>query len=216
MTILQDGQRFSSADQLRKHSDILITARIEKKKQQLRGEVSSERKCRQWYQTMQQWFGKDSNSELDKEANNDQEKSANKNTSLKKADQSAAEEYVVPADEFFIRCPISKEVFEKFWDDNEGEFMYRNAVKVLVTEAADSNIYSLGKPTVSSNIKYLIARKPLIVDSWLESGSASTLNEAIERYKSMGKDNVFIEELKQVAGEDEDGDDIFVLLELVK
>jgi hypothetical protein len=43
---------------------------------------------------------------------------------------SSGVEFIVPADEHFPRCPVSKEMFETFFDEDEGEMMFRNAAKV--------------------------------------------------------------------------------------
>ena len=72
------------------------------------------------------------------------------------------EEFVVPADENFTRCPVSKEAFETVWDDEEGAFMYRNAVKVLVTDAADKELFKMALPTEQTGMGYLIVHKPLV------------------------------------------------------
>jgi hypothetical protein len=123
-------------------------------------------------------------------------------------------EYIVPADENFVRCPVSKETFDKFWDDDEGGLMYRNAVKVLVTETANKKLFDLGQPSTVEGIRYLIVRKPLIVDGWISSGLAATLSDTMERYQAMGKDGHSIKQLEIAAGYDY-GNDIFVMLELV-
>ena len=41
-----------------------------------------------------------------------------------------AETHAMPADENFVRCPVTKEGFETPWDDRQGEFVYKNAAKV--------------------------------------------------------------------------------------
>ncbi len=139
------------------------------------------------------------------------------------------EVYVVPADEYFVRCPISREVFEQKWDSEEGEHMFRHAVKVLVTEAADASVFSLGRPTSQSGIRYLIVHKTLVMNGWLEQGRADTLRNAKLRY--LGQQQLLLQQTQaqqsqtaQAAGdkcvsltaaaEDEDEDDIFVMLEL--
>lgn len=127
-----------------------------------------------------------------------------------------AKEYIVPADEHFVRCPISKETFEKSWDDEEGDWMYRNAVKVLVTEAANKHVYDVGQPTSVEGIKYVVVRKPLIVDGWLATGQAAPFQEAIQRYQAMGKDPVRIVQLENAANQEIGNmEDFFVMLELV-
>lgn len=130
----------------------------------------------------------------------------------------AEEEFIVPADEHFTRCPVSREMFESIWDNDEGELMYRNAVKVLVTEAADSALYQLGQPCdiEGSSVRYLLVHKLLVMDGWLALGKASTLADAVQRYELMGAQGVEKATiLRDVAAcDDESEEDIFVLLEL--
>lgn len=201
----EDAQRFKNAEDFRRHTDKLITSRIEKKKKLLLGETQEERKCRSWYHANYLWIGKDSNILHEKEDCDE---------IISSSTHALEEVFVIPADENFVRCPLSHETFEKFFDDEEGELMYRHAVKVLVTEVANKDVYNLGKSTISENVRYLIVRKPLIVDAWLQAGTAVTLNEAIQRYQLMGRDQASIDKLIKAAGEEEDGDDIFVILEL--
>ena len=128
----------------------------------------------------------------------------------------AVEEYIVPADENFLRCPITREAFERVFDDEEGQYLYRNAVKVLVTEKADKSIFELGVDTPSAGVRYLIVNKPFIVDGWISDGRAATLNETKERYSAMGRDSTSIQRLEAaLSGGDDDRDDVFVMLELV-
>ncbi len=50
---------------------------------------------------------------------------------------SSGVEFIVPADEHFPRCPVSKEMFETFFDEDEGEMMFRNAAKVMNSHLFD-------------------------------------------------------------------------------
>jgi hypothetical protein len=127
------------------------------------------------------------------------------------------EEFIVPADEDFVRCPITGEPFESVWDQDEGEFMYRNAVKVLVTEKSDPSIYALGKGTTATDIRYIIVHKLLVLDAWLAQGRADSLKNAKLRYAQMlGQADVAEKcALLTQAADDEDDEDVFVLLELV-
>ena len=202
--LTDDGQRFSNKNDYHKYQDNLIKLRIEKKKLLQKG-----RKCRSWYVSITYWITRSEHSHIS--MINKDEKSSHRNNESN--DNNDNEEYIVPADEYFVRCPISKEQFEKIWDENEGEYMYRNAVKILVTQKANTMIYELGKPTNHSLIHYLIVRKPLIVDNWLSEGLTKTLNEAIKYYQSINYDINYINNLISFIETEEDGDDIFVLLE---
>lgn len=141
--------------------------------------------------------------------------------------QAPEEEFIVPADEHFTRCPISREVFEAFFDEEEGEFMYRNAAKLLVTESADAGLFKLGRATENKNshegdiVRYLIVHKLLVLDNWLQSGKATSLSEALQRYQAAGtKVPAAIEAANRLkaavaaAGDEEDEDDVFVVLDL--
>ena len=138
------------------------------------------------------------------------------------------EEFVVPADEHFTRCPVSREVFECLWDAEEGEMMYRNAVKVLLTEAADPALFQQAQPipwdTVDagtaeggggSPVRYIIVHKLLVLNQWLASGRAAPLQDAVWRYKSIPgvSGQAKADRILRAVGEDDDDDDIFVLLE---
>ena len=173
-------------------------------------EQSNERTCRQWYSTVNQWVTDFSAlvGGVNKNQNQGPE-SGDGNVST------VTEEYVVPADEHFTRCPVSKEVFETVWDEDEGEFMYRNAVKVLVTELADPELYKLSMSTEQDGVQYIIVHKLLVLDGWLQSGRAETLKGATLRYEAMGRGNDKVTALLLAAGEDEDEDDVFVMLELL-
>lgn len=206
--LAEDGQRFSKIDEYKQHNDLLIEAKIKRKNLIKEGKNVDERKFQSWYCLVSRWT---------KTGASSKKTSAAMKATLEDAQTPAAtEEYIVPADEHFVRCPISKEIFEKIWDEDEGEFMYRNAVKVMVTETANKALYDIGQPTSEAGVHYLIVRKPLIMDGWLSSGQAATLNETVQRYQFMGgRGHELITRVKNAAGYDEDGDDIFVLLDHV-
>lgn len=197
--------RFKTLAELVKHTDACLTKKdIARKQEQL-----NERVCRQWYCTVTQWV-------TDFSALSSGGNYKNQNPLPQGSDPGAPmEEFVVPADEHFTRCPVSKEVFETVWDEDEGAFMYRNAVKVLVTEAADVSLYRLALPTDQSAVKYLIVHKLLVLDGWLQSGRAETLRGAALRYEAMGRGPEVGQTLEAAAGDDEDADDVFVMLELL-
>lgn len=126
-------------------------------------------------------------------------------------------EMVVPADEHFTRCPVSHETFVPEWDPEEGDYMYRNAVKVLVTEDADYDLYEECHATSHPTIRYAIVNQKLVMDGWLSAGKAATLSDVLkkigEKY-SGGASNVgsAIKRALSTAADDEDPDDIFVRL----
>lgn len=203
---MQDGLRFKTARELTCHIDTYL----ERKMQLRKKEASGERDKREYYCTTRQWvtnFGAASAIVIDSKKGRESDGSSD--------DESGT--YILPADENFTRCPVSREVFETFWDDEEGEMMYRNAVRVLVTEAADKDIFALGLPCSDPTIRYLIVHKLLVMDDWLNAGKADTLMRAKLRYdQSMATDKgkQLGEALTICAGEDEDENDVFVLLEL--
>lgn len=132
--------------------------------------------------------------------------------------------YAVPADELFVRCPVSKNLFVQRWDDDEGEMLYNNAAKVFVTEGADANIFKLGQPVHAEypQVRYLIVDKTMVLNPWLENGKASCVRDAAERYESMvqgredGAESPYTEylaALRDVAAE-EDEEHTFTMLEL--
>jgi hypothetical protein len=129
----------------------------------------------------------------------------------------AMEEMVVPADGYFTRCPVSQETFLPEWDTEEGDYLYRNAVKVLVTEAADDGLYSQSQATSHPLIRYAIVHQCLVMDGWLASGKSVSLRDALKKVRDVfsddaGSDKV-AEALLSAAGEDENEDDVFIILE---
>lgn len=109
--------------------------------------------------------------------------------------------YVVSFNENFVRCPISKEPFETFWDDEEGGLMFRNAVKVLVTEERDEQLFGISKPTDVEGVRYCIVHKLLVIDGWMETRKATRLSTLESDDK---------EKYAEAAGED-DEEDVFVV-----
>ncbi len=79
-------------------------------------ESNAEKVCRHWFVSLNEWLGRHySNHLLDKSS------SSSSNLGKKEQEQ---EVFVLPADEFFPRCPVSKEVFDTFWDEDGGVINY--------------------------------------------------------------------------------------------
>ena len=134
------------------------------------------------------------------------------------------EERIVPANEFFTRCPISNEAFTTFWDSEEGDYMYRNAVKVLCTEKVDPNLYKLSQPTGHPMFRYAIVHQLLVMDGWIATGKAVSLAAIVEKLRAenekreVAPDGGVVEALRQAIADDEvdvdiDDEDTFVLVE---
>ena len=227
----EDGLRFSTLGELKQHTDRFMERKklLQKKK--------DVREYREWYCTANQWVTDfnalrgDLASVSLSGSGTDAGQTTGGSSSGKASSGSGGggggttgieqeEEYVLAADEHFTRCPVSREVFECIWDDEEGEMIYRHAAKVLVTEAADPALFQLAQPiaweTATTNqVRYLIVHKVLVLDQWISSGRAVPLLDAVMRYKSMpGPTGVAkAEQLQNAIGEEDDEDDVFVLLE---
>lgn len=95
--------------------------------------------------------------------------------------------------------------------------MYRNAVRVLVSHAADAELFRQALPTSQEGIHYAIVHKPLVVDAWLQTGRADTLRGARLRYEATASERAAetVSALLQAAGEEDDEEDVFVMLELL-
>lgn len=134
---------------------------------------------------------------------------------------SLSEEMVVPADEHFTRCPVSNEAFIPEWDDEEGDYMYRSAVKVLVSAASDGALFERCQPTTQGQLRYAIVHQLLVMDGWLASGKAVTVQEAVRRLQSGVAGGVGDEEgggraeqaLQAALGEEDDAEDVFLVLD---
>jgi hypothetical protein len=129
-----------------------------------------------------------------------------------------AEEMIVPADEHFTRCPVSNEAFIPEWDDEEGDYMYKNAVKVLVTATSDESLFDRCQPTAHEGLRYAIVHQLLVMDGWLASGKAITVQEAIRRLKGGseggGQEGQQVERaLLSALGEEDDEEDVFLVLD---
>ena len=124
------------------------------------------------------------------------------------------QDWMVIADDFFPRCPVSKEVFATEFDADEGEILYKQAVKVFVTALADVNIFKMGQETSHPGVKYVIVHKALVLDSWIESGKVATLKDTIQRYNAMGSAYQETVTALQTAGAEEEDGKIYALLEL--
>ncbi len=136
-----------------------------------RKDQSGEKLCRSWYLPASAWV---TDLPLTQEQEEQKAHASNKPTEEKR------EEFVVPADEYFTRCPISNEIFEQFWDQAEGEFMYRNAMKVLTTEPISPDLFKMGQPSPEPGVRYIIVHKLLVFDLWLKTGRVDTLKSTLQ------------------------------------
>jgi hypothetical protein len=224
---IEDGMRFRTLGELVAHTDACLAAKRSVGKRQEKDEH------RQWYCTREQWttnFGvlsgktgaTGAKTGVDGADGTGTRAGSDAAAGGAGAGAGTVEEFIVPADEHFTRCPVSKEAFDTIWDDEEGSFMYRNAVKVLVTEAADAELYKQGQPTEDPHVRYLIVHKPLVLDGWLKAGKAESLGGAKLRYGAMGSISAhsggrtgaeIAASLAAAVEDDEDDDDVFVMLE---
>jgi len=203
---------------------------LERKKLLQKRRVSAVREYREWYCIATQWTSDFNSLTAGAATSSDSSRGGGINTNagamMVIAGKASSriqedEEYIVPADEFFPRCPVSREVFEHLWDAEEGEMMYRNAVRLLVTQDADAGLFKLGQPVQwmmgsdqlphQQSVRYLIVHKLLVLDQWLDSGKAVSLQEAIQRYETIGSHKTAL--LRSAVTEDDDYDETFVLIE---
>lgn len=130
-----------------------------------------------------------------------------------------SEEMIVPADEHFTRCPVSNEAFIPEWDDEEGDYMYRSAVKVLVAATTDDALFERCQPTAQPRLRYAIVHQLLVMDGWLSSGKAITVQEALRKLQSGSSEvdgdrrKLAVQALMSALGEEDDEDDVFVTLD---
>lgn len=165
--------RFRSLAELAKYTDISLSNKENLRKMESSGEKSR----RPWFVQSLEWVNGSTN------ARNTAKTSDNTAISDQKIE---VKTYIVPADEYFPRCPISNETFEQFWDPAKGEFMYRNAVKMLVTEEADSSFFRVAMPYNSANplVRYAIVHKLLTFDSWLAMHRVVSLESLLQAVQS--------------------------------
>lgn len=233
----EDGLRFKTLAELKQHTD----KHMELKKLLLK-RTPGVREYRDWYCTSNQWVtdfsalslaggavsgvgaGTAASSSSSSGAARSSNSSATVPASAAGRQAATEEEFILPADEHFTRCPVSREVFECVWDAEEGEMMYRNAVKVLVTDAADPTLFAAAQPIPwqqgeggsGSEVRYLVVHKMLVLDPWLLGGRAVPLRDALIRYKSGMSGASGLKKAEMLAGavgQDEDEEDVFVLLE---
>ena len=123
------------------------------------------------------------------------------------------EEMVVVSDERFPRCPLSNEVFEVFWDEEEGDYMSRHAVKVLVDQSSQ-DLYSKAVEIKGSPLRYLIVHQMLVLDRWIAEGLAESVKSCISRLRT-APGGISQEEIDAILAADDDCDeqeeDIFIL-----
>lgn len=234
----KDGLRFSSLSLLKQHTDEYM----ERKKLLLKKKSISSREYRDWYCTSSQWITDfnalhtndmntivtttNTSSSSSISSSKDMNIDSINNKSLTNIIEDV--EYIVPADEFFTRCPVSREIFECVWDTEEGEMMYRNAVKVLIIDNVDHNLFKLAQSvsyldnnsSISSNIdnkdynmiRYMIVHKILVMNQWLDTGKAVSLKDALLHYDSIGSNiRKLMENIVNIENDDED--EVFVVIQ---
>lgn len=205
---MEDGVRFKTLQELVSHTDTSLTRKEALKKKELGGEKS----YRIWYEKASQWL-----LETPKENVNPKNDFNIENANNGLQQSTTKETYVVPADESFPRCVICKELFETIWDQDEGELYCNNAVKLLVTEKSNSNLYKECSETPHELVRYCIVHMDgCSLAEYLEQGRVDTLKKAKSRYKHMKNVNneTYADMLTIGAGGEDDEDDIFCTIEL--
>ena len=176
---------------------------------------ASGRYSRQWYWDADRWVSDSAASEKSGANAADNSSAAGQlssGQSATKADEDE-EEMVVLADENFPRCPVSNEVFMTFWDEEEGDIMYRNAVRVVLTASADPQLFSVSKPTSVDGVRYALVHKRLALDEWLDSGKAVTVKDAMsQKFRQTRADGAALPDYAAAAGVDDQETDVFVIL----
>ncbi len=214
---MQDGLRFKSQQSLGAHLDALFVQNEENRraKAAMATGGASGRYSRQWYWDADRWVSDSAASA--KAGANAQDSSSGAGSSS--SGQAAAkpeddeEEMVVLADENFPRCPVSNEVFMTFWDEEEGDIMYRNAVRVILTASADPQLFSVSKPTSVEGVRYALVHKRLALDDWLARGKAVTVKDAMsQKFRESRADGASFPDYAAAAGVDDQETDVFVIL----
>jgi hypothetical protein len=213
--------RFKNQTELAAHLDALFAKHQHKQHQR-----ESKMTFRQWYCRESQWLTDFGSLRVSGDTGADDKSAAQGGWKAGAGaieggveDSSATDlEMVVPADEHFTRCPVSHEAFVPEWDPEEGDYMYRNAVKVLVTEDADYDLFEECQETSHPAIRYAIVHQKLVMEGWLSAGKAATLSDTLKRVGekySGGASGVgsAIREALSTAADDEDPEDIFVRLD---
>ena len=194
----EDGVRFKTLHELAIHTDNFLTKKETTKKK----EISGEKNHRLWYEKPSQWTN-----ELKDNISND-------SSNIKKTEninnEPTKETYVVPADEIFPRCQICKESFETIWDQDEGELYYNNAIKLLVTNKGNSDLFNQGAETLNELVHYCIVHMDGCgMTEFLEQGIADNLHQIKAKYKN----KIVTEIFESAIGSDDEVDDIFCILE---
>ena len=126
----EDGLRFTSLSLLQCHTNAFLERKKDLARQK---ETKSTRSFRTWYCTSSEWI-----TDFNARTEDGRDKflahtvggvytahTAGSGQNGKEGGDAIEEEFCVPADERYTRCPVSKEMFEQVWDEDEGAFMYR-------------------------------------------------------------------------------------------
>jgi hypothetical protein len=191
--------RFKTIEQYKQYADhVLKSSDILKKTKAV------SRQSRQPYCTIEQWV-------TDFFALVPDKNLATPSTSQLTKQPESNDEFVVPVDEDFRRCPISGEPFKVF-KDADGDELFLNAVQVFVTPKV-ANVFEKAKPIghlleAADDIRYLIIQKTLVLEQWLREDKCTTLEDVLAHPQCRG----FNAELLKKAAGDEQTDEIYMML----
>lgn len=134
----QDGTRFRAQAQLDAHMDLLFRRKRARREQ--KGSAQ-----REWYCTGEEWmtdFGRlgppasgPTNGAADGVGGNGGDGEGDGENGVMEGEDADELEANVPADERFTKCRICGDRFDMFYDNDEEEWMYRNACYITVTGA---------------------------------------------------------------------------------
>lgn len=206
-----DGIRFRTSEELQKHKDALFIKNKEILTLTGNGHDGAGMRHREWHCNLVQW-ATDFGSLLDQNKENMAEIGDNSNNNNNQLiDNLNYEDFLLPLDARFEKCPVCHERFDTKWDETLQDMVSVDAVQLLIPEIYGANLFHLGIETGNPGVRLIVVKVSYVLSPWIKSGKVASIQDAVAKFRE--NDRAFADALVQAMDEENFESKVYVLIE---
>ena len=121
------------------------------------------------------------------------------------------EDFLLPLDARFEKCPVCHERFDTKWDETLQDMVSVDAVQLLIPEIYGANLFHLGIETGNPGVRLIVVKVSYVLSPWIKSGKVASIQDAVAKFRE--NDRAFADALVQAMDEENFESKVYVLIE---